>query len=124
MMVFVSVVIAILAVEIFIRLPVITTTTQLLNLVKKVLTVIQSPKISDHWKEKVLLRYSLDLAVMAWKIAFLLLFLGLAIAGTTFALDWLIGNTLPTIEFLLTWQGLTIATITSLAYYFVRQRIV
>ena len=124
MIVLTSVIVTILAVEIFVRLPVVTTTTQLLNLVRKIFIVIQSPRISDHWKEQVLLRYSVELVVKAWIIAFSLLFLGLAIAAATFVLDWLIGNSLPTIAFLVTWQGLTLATVTSLTYYFVRRRIV
>jgi hypothetical protein len=123
-MVLAGTIIAIIAVELFMRMPVVPTANRLIYLMPKALRIIRSSKISDHWKEKVLLRYSRDMAVITLKITFFIVCIGLAVVAISFAFDQIIAGDTTTLEYLSTWQGLSIATAASIAYYLARSRFV
>lgn len=55
----------ILAVEGFLRLPVLKQATALQSLLQKISRTIASPHISDHWKERVLPRYAGQLFMLS-----------------------------------------------------------
>jgi hypothetical protein len=48
----------VLAVELFLRLPIVATARRLLGTARKAQRTIRSTRVSDHWKEKVLLAYA------------------------------------------------------------------
>ena len=50
--------VAVTAVEVFLRLPVIHQVAKMMKLSRKIFSVVASKNISDHWKEKVLIRYA------------------------------------------------------------------
>ena len=61
-----------LAVEYFFRLPFVSRARTLIKVANKSSRVVISKKISDHWKEVVLLRYSRDLATHTIIVALML----------------------------------------------------
>lgn len=117
--------ISIVAVEIFLWLPIRPPILQLATLGRKIPRVILSPKISDHWKEKVLLKYALLLAINSIK-AFLWLLLAVAlILGFTAGLGYVFGmGSASALELVASTEGIAIMSLLSIAYYFIRQKLV
>lgn len=107
-------------VEVFRRLPLTETTHSMAALAGKSVAVISSRAISDHWKEKVLLAYSVAmLKRTVVLLGFILLLLGIVGAGI------LIGEMLEldVYAFLLSWQGILYSTLIAAAYATVRRTV-
>jgi hypothetical protein len=84
--------ISILSVEYFFYLPVANLGKGLLKIMKNSLRVLNSGRISDHWKEIVLIRYAMDiLKTTVYLLLILLGFLLLIIVGSLF-FDGLVGK--------------------------------
>ena len=98
----------ILTIEIFIRVRFITLLNSVLTISKKVLRVISSSKISDHWKEKMVPYYSFSI----FKISFSM-FLVLTSIVITFFLPSMIS--ISFIDFILSYTGI----IESLCFSFI-----
>lgn len=114
----------VLGVELFIRLPFARHISALGSVSRKSARVVSSSKISDHWKEKALQRYSKDMAVASLLTGFYLLLLGAIASVFAMAIDWLLNITPATLEYLVTAPGLIIATVFSVLYVVGRKRLV
>ena len=116
--------VAIVAVELFCRLQPMRLVDQLSKAMKKVVWVMMSKSISDHWKEKVLLIYSRCIALITLKIAALIGGIGLFVLVFSEILDRIFSLSENTVDLLMSWLGLSVVTVASVAYYLVRRRIV
>ena len=92
-----------------------------ISTVRKSLAVIQSPRISDHWKERVLLRYAVLLLVNTFKVA-LMCSTVLGIVALVGLVGYLFGQHL--FGFLMAWPGLGTMTGVSVVYIIVRGRLI
>lgn len=103
----------ILTIEIFIRVRFITLLNSVLTISKKVLRVISSSKISDHWKEKMVPYYSFSI----FKISFSM-FLVLTSIVITFFLPSMIS--ISFIDFTLSYTGIVESLCFSFIYIKIR----
>ncbi|MCR9104244.1 MAG: hypothetical protein NXI15_03060 [Gammaproteobacteria bacterium] len=108
-----------LAVEGFFRLPLGVQVAQLQLLLKKITHTLSSPKISDHWKEKVLPNYAGQLFLFSIK-----LFLIVMLAISPFLVLGIIADIagLEFMRFLASWSAIGASTLLAIAYVFVRRR--
>lgn len=120
----VLVVVAVAAVELFMRLPVGPPLQALQRLSRKIPGVLGSRHISDHWKEKVLQRYARDLALNSIRIFAWLLVAMVLIVLFISALDMLLAPPEPTLEYLAGAEGIILVTLLSLVYFWLRRRFV
>ena len=113
----------VILVELFLAVPMGRAIQVLLHNSNRASTVIASPKISDHWKEKVLVRYALNIAKSSFKIAFWLIVV-LALGGAaSLLLDMLIKPEVATLTWLASLEGILGATVFSLLYFWLRSRL-
>ena len=115
--------VTICGVEYVLRVPLLPQVRLLINVVNKSIAVVGSTKISDHWKEIVLLRYARDLAVHTLFVALLLLGLFLLVFLPSFLMDHLIQSTPSIIGSFTSTKGLLTITGVSGVYVVVRRRI-
>jgi hypothetical protein len=115
--------ITIVAVELFLRLPLARQARELTATLHKVTRVITSSAISDHWKEKVLLRYSGSIAMTTLKIGAIIGGIGLAIFVLCLLADMLPGLGPSSLEVFASWTGIGLATVVSTLYYLARSRL-
>lgn len=111
-------------VELILLLPVTRRAHHILEVAQKAISVIKSPNISDHWKEKVLPRYSQQLIASSLVCAFFLviLFLGFVAAYCIFGLLF-IGDPNEVIG-TFSWPEMQIVTVVlGMLYAFLRNRI-
>jgi len=116
--------ICVAAIELFIRLPFLKHVYRLGEISRKTTWVIGSPHISDHWKEKVLQRYSRDMAVCSLSLGFYLLIILGVVAALALAFDAVAHPDMPTLDYLMTLEGLILATVFAFIYVFLRNRLV
>lgn len=76
--------------EVFLRLPFKATVRTAVDTMRTSMWVIGSPRISDHWKERVVLRYSCRIFGRTWLLALLFVVLAAAAAAVILA-AWLAG---------------------------------
>lgn len=100
-------------VEIFLRLGILRRLLRLNNLLGKITKTIRSPKISDHWKEKVLVSYALSLFLQS-----LLIFATLLASCSVFIVFILLSKYFETEFTKLSTSplGLSVCTLTALTY--------
>lgn len=100
-------------VELMIRLPFFSTLAQFKAVGAKVMAVLSSKKISDHWKERVLPKYALKLFTLTLLIA-----LYLIAAFIPFLLCHALGAAIgvPFFEFAMSWVGIVFITVIAAAY--------
>jgi hypothetical protein len=111
-------------VEYFFRVPFTFQAQVFLNITKKSMRLVASRRISDHWKEIVLLRYAKDLMLATLCLAFILLgFLLLMGIGAIF-FDWWLNPKPSTMSALLTPWGWASMTLTAMMYLYFRKRFV
>jgi hypothetical protein len=79
----------VLAAELFLRLPIVATARRLLGTARKAQRTIRSPRVSDHWKEKVLLAYAGRLFVSSLVICGLIVLAVLPLVFLAMAGAWL-----------------------------------
>lgn len=116
-----AVLVCIVAVEAFMRLPLGRALHDLNALLSKILSVITSKRISDHWKEKVLLRYAGQLAVRTLILAGIFVSAGVVIYIAAIITDFLISPRDETVIFLVSLPGIITATVASTVYYLIRR---
>ena len=87
--------------------------TIILKLTKKIIHTLLSKKISDHWKEKILLRYSLNIFLSSLKNLLILILILIII----FLINYFNNEF---VSFLLSLKGLSIVSIYMLFYYKIR----
>jgi hypothetical protein len=104
-------------VEVMLRLPLSSTVLRTRQLVKRVVHVVTSRKVSDHWKEIVVPTYALQLFRQTAHLAFLMVVVvspfGLACAATALA-------GIPLLELLLSMTGVLFSTVVALSYVWLR----
>ena len=115
-------ILAILGLEYICRVPLAGRVNLLIEVVKKSLAIIRSRKVSDHWKEIVLLRYARDLSKHTLFIALLIIGLVLLIGIPSMLLDRLIQPTLSIVDNYWNLRGLIIITIVCTVYAIARRR--
>lgn len=113
-----------IGIEIFIALPFLRYINALTAVSQKAVRVTTSSKISDHWKEKVLQRYSRDMAVASLMLGFLLIVLFGIITLASSLADMILQPDLDTLQFFVSIPGLITATIFSVFYVSVRKHLV
>ena len=119
-----AVLVTIVAVELFCRLPLMGSVIQLFETLKKVMWVVLSKSISDHWKEKVLLIYSARIALVTLKITAVIGGIGIIVVVFSGILDRVFSLPESTVDLFMSWLGMSVATVASVAYYLVRRRVV
>jgi len=108
--------VCVLSVEIFINSNFLSILKKFSKVIKKVIHLITSKKISDHWKEKVLLVYALRIMKYSLQILTILLF----IISLLITADYLYNNLLFHVFSLI---GIIESLVFSLGYLFLRQSI-
>lgn len=100
-------------IELFMRLPILPTIADIKTLVTNVRFVVASARISDHWKEKVLLAYARRLLALTMKLA-----VCLVVAFTPFILIAGVSVVfgVPFVAFTLSLAGALFVTIFAIAY--------
>ena len=116
-----AIIVCIAAVETFMLLPLGKAIHKLAALTNKILSVLKSKRISDHWKEKVLLRYSGQMALHTLTLAGIFFIAGAIIYLAAQVIDLVISPQVSTISFLISLPGLVTATLASIAYYLARR---
>ena len=116
--------ICIVAIELFMALPFLKAVGRLSEVSRKATKVISSSKISDHWKEKALQRYSRDMAVCSISLGFYMVVVFGAVIALGFALDTAMQPEISTLDYAMTMEGLLLATGFAFLYIFVRKRLV
>lgn len=114
---------ALLAVELCLRMPFVTHAQLLLLLVRKSIRVFISPYNFDIRKQVVLLRYAHDLVVQATLLAFMLICIALMLILPALLLDWLIVPPLLILKSMGNLDNLTIISAVSACYIYVRKRL-
>jgi hypothetical protein len=111
----------ILFVEVLIRLPFFATLARFQGLTTRILKVLRSDRISDHWKERVLPRYAGQMLGATLQIGGILAaaFVGI---GCVMGIAGLIGVDL--LGFSLSWIGIVFMTFVALGYAKLRSRLV
>ncbi len=114
---------ALIAVEYFFRLPFVSRVRALTKLANKSARVLLSKKISDHWKEIVLLHYARELAIHTVILALMLFGCVLLVVLPTLFLDWSLEPDPLIISSFSSVLGLSSITIVSFLYIFLRKHL-
>lgn len=121
MVFFISILCCIGFIELFFRIGVITRIFKIRDIASRVILIIRSPSISDHWKEKVLPRYS-------WRLFYqsLFLFITLIAAFSPFFIMLVVSVLVhwPIYQWLKSLYGIITITVFSVSYSVVRSRFV
>jgi len=115
---------SIMAVEFFFLVPFMPEVQTLLKTVKKSTKLIKSRRISDHRKEVVLLRYSLELIKSSLYLSLIFFSFLLMVCAGAFIFDWWIKPKPTTVSALLMPLGWVSMSVTSMAYLYFRSRFV
>jgi hypothetical protein len=115
---------SIIAVELFLRLPVLNPIRKLIQTSQKATKVLSSSHISDHWKEKVLQRYSFEMAKASLSIGVGIVIIFSILIGIAYLMDMLLNGKTSTLNFAMTTEGIVIALLASTAYVYIRKRFV
>lgn len=115
---------SIVVVEIFLRLSVVHIITRLPVILKKAIRVVSSRRISDHWKEKVLLRYAGMIAIISFELAAIISIVFATIMLLSLLFDHVFKPHISMLDVIVTWPGFTVAAAVSFAYVIVRHHLV
>ncbi len=110
-----------MAVELAIRLPLMTICVEISSVGIKALHVLRSESISERWKEKIMLAYACKLFRLAAGLLVVLAAIASVLAILILALE---NNGVPIADFVASWSGLLFATAIAAAYFVVRKRFV
>lgn len=113
-----------IAVEVFVRLPVIAQVRRLLGMTRKAGHVIAAPAVSDHWKERVMLRYAREILLSSLLlVAFITTVLAVAVLPAFLAKIFL--DPKLSIEALFSsWTAIALSLAAAATYYASRSRLV
>ncbi len=119
-----SITISILAVEYFSYLPVAKIGRHLLTYLKTAVRVVTSSRISDHWKERVLIRYATEIIKDTAYLLLILLGLLLLIVVSSLLFGWLAGGELIVKDVLAQPGNWVLMTLVASIYLYIRNRYV
>ena len=105
------------AVEVMLRLPLSSAVLRTRQLIKRVVHVVTSRKVSDHWKEIVVPTYALQLFRRTAHLTFLMV---VAVSPTALACVATNLAGIPLLEFLLSMTGILFSTVVALSYAWLR----
>lgn len=110
----------VLASECAFRLPLGRVASYWISTAGKSVAVIRSPRISEHWKARAVLAYSVSLLVTTLELALMFA----SVLGVV-AVAWLAGHLFgrDLLHFLVSWQGLGAVTGVSSVYLVARRRL-
>jgi len=110
-------VICLLSVEIFIRSNYISLINSLIEVSKKAINIISNKNISDHWKENIIPKYSLQM--MKYSMQMLLIFLSIIVI-------FVIGDKVFSgfLEFTFSWNGIIESILLAFSYAYIRKLII
>ncbi len=111
------------AIEFFLRFPFLPHFDSTLEVARKSAGVILARHVSDHWKERVLLRYARDMAMHTLMLAVLFACLAGVIILPALFLDWLFAPVPSTLESLVSLPGIAAMTLVAVIYLFARKRL-
>lgn len=114
----------VIAAELLLRLPFWPCAQLMLRTSRKATAIVSSKKISDHWKEKVLLRYSCVLAGQSLKLAALFLAVIVSVVAFASGSDFLFQPAESTLQVLTQWRGLITASMMAVVYLGLRKHFV
>jgi hypothetical protein len=114
---------AVIGVEYILHIPLLSKIESLSTNARKSIAVIGSSKISDHWKEVVLLRYARDMLAYALLVAFMLTGLIFLVLLPMIAADLLLQPTPSMLEVLSSLEGIAVVTIVSVVYAILRRQL-
>ena len=117
-------VVSVLAVELFLKLPVRQAVDDLWQVSKKASHTVMSPHISDHWKEKVMLVYARQAFTNTLKLAAIILISVALILLPVVIVDYLKLAEQPVLALLGTTKGLVASTVIAAGYFWLRGRFV
>ena len=115
-------VVSILAVELFLKLPVRQAVDDLWRVSRKASHTVLSPHISDHWKEKVMLVYARQAFTSTLRLAAIILIFVALILLPVVIVDYLKLTEQPVLALLSTARGLMASTIIAAGYFWLRGR--
>ena len=113
----------VIAIELFLRLPFWTSIQLILRTSRKASSIVSSRHISEHWKEKVLLHYSWIIAGQSLRLAAMFFLIILVVVSFAAGSDFLLKPPQPSLQVVAGWRGLVVASIVSVVYWALRQRI-
>ena len=116
-----TIILCVFVVETALRLPLLNVVADIASISNRAMRTLASTRISDHWKEVVMLKYAIRLFKSAITLSVLLTIIALVVLASIYASDYF-GVGLG--EFLYTGIGLIYSTISATAYYYLRKRIV
>lgn len=114
-----SATLCVILVEVFAWLPVMATVKRLISVAGKARAVLLSERISDHWKERVLLKYAGRIFANTVELSGYLLLLGLLVYAAIVGVRY-VG--LDLYHFLTGWQGIVFCIIVAGVYAKLRIR--
>ncbi len=114
-------VLTIVLVECLIRLPIDKAIKQVLSIGRKAINVLTSVKISDHWKEITLRRYSFDLLKKMFSLLFYIIICLLAVFGPIILLNKYVSFNPSIFEQLLSFKGIGTMGVLSVLYFYLRK---
>ena len=119
----VTVIVSIVAVELFFRLPVQTSVIVLLDKFRSVTNIMRLQHASDHWKEKAMLGYSVRIAKVSLRLAaFLAVIVGICSVLMMLANQFLTSSE-SIFDYVASPIGIVVATASAIAYAYVRQQL-
>jgi hypothetical protein len=116
--------VAVFAVELFVRLPILSCGRNVIRIARAAVRIIVSDSISDDRKEKLLLNHALAIAKSTVKILVFLLIIVLSISIVIFAFDLILGQPMSLVYQLATIEGFFLISVFSVFYLFARGRLV
>ena len=112
------------AVECFFRLPFLATIKTIINIANRAIHVVISKKISDYWKERVLMRYARDLFFKTIILSFMLFLCVFIVILPAIIFDRVFVLTPSIIKSMSSLFGIISMTIVSVIYVYVRKHYV
>lgn len=112
---------ALLVVEYFFRIPLVSRARALLIVSTKSVRVILSKNVSDHWKEVVLLHYAKEVAMHTAVVALMIIGSAALLVLPALVLDWLFMPSPTTIETFASVAGIACMTLVAFIYVIVRK---
>lgn len=111
-----------IAVELFVRLPVIDQVHQLFGTTHKAGHIIAARAVSDHWKERVMLRYAREIMLSSVKlVVFMTAALFCAVLPALLVRE-LIDPDLSIEALFSSWSAVAVSLVAATAYYLLRAR--
>ncbi|TQV79275.1 hypothetical protein [Denitrobaculum tricleocarpae] len=111
-----------IAVELFLRLPVIDQVHQLFGTTHKAGHVITARAVSDHWKERVMLRYAREIMLSSVKLVLFLTGVLMLAVLPAFLVQLFIDPSLSIEALFSSWTAVGVSLVAATLYYIARAR--